>query len=283
MLQQTRVAAVIPYYERFLVRFPSLDALAVAREEELLRAWAGLGYYSRARNLQKAAVQMAGVFPRDYEAIRALPGVGDYTAAAVASIAFDLPRAAVDGNVSRVIARLTNGLEDVRTEAEARLDPRRPGDFNQAMMELGATICLPRNPQCLLCPVAAMCEARAAGTESEIPPKKKYTVTRVQRRLLIIRRGDRMLFWQRPATDRKLAGFWELPESEQVPEAVVGAELGRFQHSITNFDNTFTLFEAEIRDKPKGMAWLPIGKPLQSVFSTSTRKALRMVLGASGV
>jgi A/G-specific adenine glycosylase len=283
MLQQTRVATVIPYYERFLARFPSIDALAAAREEELLRAWAGLGYYSRARNLQKAAVQMAGVFPRNYEAIRALPGVGDYTAAAVASIAFDLPHAAVDGNVARVIARLSNGLGDVRSEAEARLDRGRPGDFNQAMMELGATICLPRNPQCLLCPVAAMCEARAAGTQNEIPPKKKSTVTRVQRRLLVIRRGDRMLFWQRPATDRKLAGFWELPESEQVSGAVVGAELGRFHHSITNFDNTFTLFEAEIGRKPRGMTWLPISKPLQSVFSTSTRKALRMVLGASGV
>jgi A/G-specific adenine glycosylase len=279
MLQQTRVAAVIPYYERFLARFPSIEFLAAAPEEDLLRAWAGLGYYSRARNLQKAALLAGGTFPRDYDSIRKLPGVGDYTAAAVASIAFDLPHAAVDGNVTRVIARLTNGLGDVRVHAEALLDRGRPGDFNQAMMELGATICLPRNPQCLLCPVAAMCEARAAGTQNEIPPKKKNTVLRVQRTLLIIRRGDRMLFWQRPATDRKLAGFWELPESQQLPGAVLGGELGRFRHSITNFDNTFTLVEATIARKPRGMTWLAPNKPVQ-LFSTSTRKALRLILGA---
>jgi A/G-specific adenine glycosylase len=283
MLQQTRVATVIPYYERFLARFPSIESLAAASEEDLLRAWAGLGYYSRARNLQKAAVLMGGTFPGDYESIRALPGVGDYTAAAVASIAFDLPHAAVDGNVTRVIARLSNGRGDVRTRAEALLDLDRPGDFNQAMMELGATVCLPRNPQCLLCPVSAMCEARAAGTQNEIPQKKKNTVSRVERTLLIIRRGDRLLFWQRPATEPKLGGFWELPESKQLPDAVLGSELGRFRHSITNFDNIFTLFEAEIARKPRGMTWLAPDKPLQSLFSTSTRKALRLVMGASGV
>jgi A/G-specific adenine glycosylase len=157
MLQQTRVAAVIPYYERFLQRFPSPDALAQAPEEELLAMWSGLGYYSRARNLQKAARQIteAGDFPRAYTAIRELAGVGEYTAAAIASIAFDLPHAVVDGNVRRVLARLMNdGNLDVQQAAERLLDRRDPARWNQAVMELGATICLPREPRCGECPIA---------------------------------------------------------------------------------------------------------------------------------
>lgn len=280
MLQQTRVSAVIPYYERFLTRFPTVESLAAAPEHDLLQAWAGLGYYSRARNLQKAAIQIAasGAFPSDYESIRTLPGVGDYTAAAIASIAFDLPHAAVDGNVSRVIARLDSSEEDIRNSAHHRFDPRRPGDFNQAMMELGATICLPRNPQCLLCPVSDFCKARQEGTQNEIPRKKRAKQVRVERSLLIIRRGQKeMLFWRRPDTDRKLAGFWELPESTQLPEARIGKMLGRFRHSITNFNNIFTIFDAQIPVKPVGYAWLPIDKPVQYLFSTTVRKALRVL------
>jgi A/G-specific adenine glycosylase len=162
MLQQTRVAAVIPYYERFLTAYPNFGALAAAPEAELLGMWAGLGYYSRARNVQKAARQMVelGGFPRDYEAIRGLAGIGDYTAAAVASIAFDLPHAVLDGNVMRVLARVGNDGSDIgsigtrkRLQAEAQrlLDGRHAGEFNQALMELGATVCVPKQPVCGNC------------------------------------------------------------------------------------------------------------------------------------
>ena len=171
MLQQTRAPVVTPYYERFLARFPSVEALAAAREEDVLTVWGGLGYYSRARIVHRAAARIiaAGGFPRDYESIRALPSVGDYTAAAIASIAFDLPYAAVDGNVLRVVARVENDASDIgssatrprfRQVAQKWLNRRRPGAFNQALMELGATVCLPRNPLCLLCPLAARCRAR---------------------------------------------------------------------------------------------------------------------------
>jgi len=151
MLQQTRVAAVIPYYERFLRRFPDAAALAEASEQELLAMWSGLGYYSRARNLQKAARQMVerGTFPNDYASLRELAGVGDYTAAAIASIAFGLPHAVVDGNVRRVIARVINdGHANPQELADRLLDQRDPARWNQAVMERGATSCLPREPLC---------------------------------------------------------------------------------------------------------------------------------------
>src|SRR3984885_2087066 len=159
MLQQTRVAAVIPYYERFLTLFPNASALASAAEQNLLAAWAGLGYYSRARNLQKAARAIVELprFPKDYAALRQLPGVGDYTAAAVASIAFGAPHAVLEGNVLRVLSRLVAERGDIKSQvvrrslgalAETLLDRRRPGEFNQALMELGATVCLPKQPLC---------------------------------------------------------------------------------------------------------------------------------------
>ena len=180
MLQQTRAQAVVPYYERFLARFPTIEALAAAPEAEVLALWAGLGYYSRARNLRRAAQAIAGAFPRDYESIRALPGIGDYTAAAIASIAFQLPYAVLDGNVLRVVARVENDASDIgnartrerfRAIAQEWLDPADPGHFNQALMELGATVCLPRNPLCLLCPIASRCRAHAEGATAQVPVK----------------------------------------------------------------------------------------------------------------
>jgi A/G-specific adenine glycosylase len=186
MLQQTRVAAVIPYYERFLERFPNIRALAEAPEEEVLRLWSGLGYYSRARNLQKAARQVValhgGEFPQDEEAAHELAGIGNYTGAAILSIAFGAKRAVLDGNVARVLARLGAIRGDLREgkrwqslqqTAGELLEPGAPGDWNQAMMELGATLCTPRAPQCLLCPVAEFCEARRLGNPEEYPEKRK--------------------------------------------------------------------------------------------------------------
>ena len=187
MLQQTRASVVIPYWQRFLERYPTPAALAEAPEPELLAMWSGLGYYSRARNLQKAAraIAEAGGFRPDYDFLRALPGVGDYTAAAVASIAFGLKHAVLDGNVMRVAARLTADAGDIgagvtRKRLQAAVDQLipagEPGAFNQALMELGATLCIPRQPQCLLCPVAEFCEGRKQGRAGELPVKLRQAV-----------------------------------------------------------------------------------------------------------
>src|SRR5579863_3008094 len=232
MLQQTRVAAVIPYYGRFLRRFPGAAALAQAPEQELLAMWSGLGYYSRARNLRKAARQIVehGSFPRDYASLRELPGVGEYTAAAIASIAFGLPHAAVDGNVRRVIARLVNdGRANPRELADRLLDQRDPGRWNQAVMELGATICLPRDPLCGRCPVAAHCAARLAGTARDLPLKRAKSVPEhMERTLLVIRRNGRILLTPSP----RVKGFWDLPEP--AANVRIGATLGDFRHTITH-------------------------------------------------
>jgi len=190
MLQQTRVAAAIPYYERFLECFPDVRALAAAPQEDILRAWSGLGYYSRARNLQKAALQIVakhgGQFPMRLEDALALPGIGNYTAAAILSIALGEKLAVLDGNVARVIARLGAIRGDLRESArwqklqetaDCLLDPESPGDWNQAMMELGATLCTPKSPQCLLCPVAHYCQARKLGFAESLPEKRKKRAT----------------------------------------------------------------------------------------------------------
>jgi A/G-specific adenine glycosylase len=190
MLQQTRVAAVIPYFEKFCARFPDVRALAEAEEAEVLRMWSGLGYYSRARNLQAAAQQIVrehgGTFPATENHIRALRGIGKYTTNAILSIAFGKNHAVVEGNVARVVARLEAIRGDLREgarweslqrTADRLLAPKAPGAWNQAVMELGATICTPRSPQCLLCPVAKFCRARKLGLQELIPEKRKKRAT----------------------------------------------------------------------------------------------------------
>jgi len=190
MLQQTRVAAAIPYYERFLQRFPDVHSLAAAPEEEVLRLWSGLGYYSRARNLQKAAQQIVakhdGEFPTRLDETLALPGIGNYTAAAILSIAFQQKLAVLDGNVARVLARVgairgdpreSKRWQKLQETADALLEPKSPGDWNQAMMELGATLCTPKSPQCLLCPVVQFCEGRKLGIAESLPEKRKKRTT----------------------------------------------------------------------------------------------------------
>lgn len=186
MLQQTRVAAAIPYYERFLEHFPDVRSLAEAPQEEVLRLWSGLGYYSRARNLQSAAQQIiekhAGEFPSKHTDALALPGIGEYTSAAILSIAFAGKHAVLDGNVARVLARIgairgdlkeSGRWQSLQKTADDLLDQNSPGDWNQAMMELGATLCTPKSPQCLLCPVSQFCEARKIGIQEELPEKRK--------------------------------------------------------------------------------------------------------------
>lgn len=288
MLQQTRVAAVIPYFDRFVGRFPTIQALAEAPESDLLAHWAGLGYYYRARNLQEAARQLAPAcqLPADYERIRALPGIGDYTAAAVASIAFGLPYAVVDGNVLRVISRLRNDASNIasqstrrrfQVEADALLDRTQPGIYNQAMMELGATICLPRRPQCLLCPVAQFCAARQQGTQDQLPLKTRNTKSvDLERTLLVVRRKGKLLFRQRPPESSLMPGFYELPEPEHLPRAQVVKEFGQFRHGITHHNYTFRVVEAVTPRIPVGFHWLSQKEWITLPLSTIAKKAISL-------
>ncbi len=288
MLQQTRVAAVIPYYERFLTRFPDFRALAQAPEADLLAHWAGLGYYYRARNLQRAAQRMceSGGFPASYEEIRALPGVGEYTSAAVASIALNLPFAAVDGNVLRVLSRVQADGADIGSVAgrkhftglaEELLVREQPGAFNQAMMELGATVCLPRNPQCLVCPVARLCHASQLGRQNEFPVKVSDTRRVEKERVLFwIERDGQVLLWQRPSDVSLMPGFWELPEHTQIPAAVPGKRLGAFRHSITFHDYRFQVYEAEVPADSSPCRWVPLDSIPKIPVSTIFRKAHRL-------
>jgi A/G-specific adenine glycosylase len=283
MLQQTRVEAVIPYYERFLLKFPTIESLAQASERDLLSAWAGLGYYSRARNLQKAARQIvsAGEFPRTFDEIRALPGIGEYTAAAVASIAFGLPHAALDGNVARVLARISADPGDVKALATRKrlqaladdlLDRRKPGDFNQALMELGATLCLPRAPQCLLCPVERLCEARRTGRQNDLPVRGGRPVrTRVDEVVLVCENKRRILLRRRGSQERRLAGFWELPGSI---DGLAGEPIGRFRHAIVNHDYLFEVRTLTLDRAPRGHRWWPITSLGQIPLTTTARKAI---------
>jgi A/G-specific adenine glycosylase len=270
MLQQTRAAVVVPYFERFLKRFPDVEALARAGEQDVLRAWSGLGYYGRARNLRRAARMIAaqGRFPSDYDAIRALPGAGEYTAAAVASIAFGLPHAAVDGNVVRVLSRLACRSEGLADLASRLLDRRDPGRYNQALMELGATVCLPAGPGCGMCPVAGLCEARRQGRVQEFPARRRRQApVRVAKTLLVVEKQGKLLL-------RRRDGFWELPGSGDLPAAAAGQELRRFRHSIMNRSYLFTVVRARLPGAPDGFRWVG-RKALETLpLATVARKAL---------
>lgn len=259
MLQQTRVEAGIAYFERFTEALPDVAALAAAEEQQLLKLWEGLGYYSRARNLKKAAElvmeQYNGVLPADFAALCKLPGLGEYSAGAVASIAFDIRVPAVDGNVLRVAARLLGDdrnieepavKKDFRQTVWEALPQQRIGDFNQSLMELGAIICLPNGrPLCERCPMADACEANRTGQQMQLPTRIKKNARRTeQKTVLLLRRGAEVLLCQRPAKGL-LASLWEFPcmeglltaaevaEAYGVPEAAV-APLGRASHIFTH-------------------------------------------------
>ena len=276
MLQQTRVVAVIPYYERFLARFPDPTALAGAPEDEVLKLWSGLGYYSRARNLQKAARQIVerGSFPTTHEQIRELSGVGEYTAAAVSSIAFGLPHAVVDGNVRRVIARITNGAGEAQPTADLLLDKKNPSRSNQALMELGAVVCLPRDPQCPICPIASECEGREAGTQSDLPAKRvKPAAIHLKRTLLVIYQRGKILLAPSP----RVRGFWDLPEPFE--GARIGIRLGEFRHAITHRNYLFTVHQAVAIVTPKGFRWFSCKHIDEISLATTAKKGLRCSIG----
>jgi A/G-specific adenine glycosylase len=236
MLQQTRVAAVVPYYESFLTRFPDMQALARARIEAVLSHWAGLGYYSRAKNLHRAAQEIVtrhdGHFPREFDAALALPGIGRYTAAAVLSIAYDQPLAVLDGNVARVLARLGALRGDLRAPAHWRkleataqhlLARNAPGDWNQALMELGATVCIPKSPKCEECPVAGCCLARKRGIAGQLPDarKKRASVKVALAAAVLIDPLGRTLLVRQPGSDGALfSRMWQFPALATDADAV---------------------------------------------------------------
>jgi A/G-specific adenine glycosylase len=279
MLQQTRVAAAIPYYRRFLQRFPTLEALARAREASVLAAWSGLGYYRRARQLRAAAQavreQHGGRFPSSFGEALALPGVGEYTAAAVLSIAFGQPRAAADGNARRVVGRLLGravSLTEARERLTAWLPRTAPGDFNQAVMELGATVCTPRAPQCRLCPLHVLCRGR--GELAVAPAATARRRVTLHYGLARDARGCVFLV-QRPPGAPQMPGLWELPETGE-PRSE-SPPLARVRHSITT-----RLITAELHPlprPPRAGRWVHPDKAAQLPLTGLARKLL---IAASG-
>jgi A/G-specific adenine glycosylase len=274
MLQQTRVAAVMEHYRKFLRRFPTIEKLAAAREASVLAAWSGLGYYRRARMLHAAAKKIVkeheGKFPGTAEELRALPGVGRYTAAAVASIAFDQPVAVVDGNVERVLQRVYGrnlSGEDLWDAAGELVTQRRPGDFNQAMMELGAMICLPRQPQCLLCPIRDLC-----ATRGEIQRPKKATRQMKREIHYSVSSQDGSIFLvQRSKTATLMPGMWELPEMAGAEGTTPHLSL---RHSITVTDYVVRVFQSLVPENLNGR-WVRASRVTSLPLTGLTRKILR--------
>ncbi|MBR6524729.1 MAG: A/G-specific adenine glycosylase [Clostridia bacterium] len=247
MLQQTRTETVVPYFERFTALFPTVEALACAQEEEVLLAWQGLGYYSRARNLHAAAkkvwFELGGQFPRTVEGLLTLPGVGPYTAAAIASIAFDVPAPAMDGNLTRVFSRIHGIRENVEIPSVKRrlheiaageMPPKRAGDFNQALMDLGATICTPGTPDCERCPMQKYCTAYADGDADMLPVKSvKKAPKQVEYAVLLITCKNRILMMQRK--ENLLKNLWVFPMEENTSPEDIVSRLPRGHYSAPRF------------------------------------------------
>ena len=308
MLQQTTVAATIPYYERFLRRFPTLEALAAAPLEDVLAAWAGLGYYARARNLHACAqaVVAANGFPSDPAALRALPGIGAYTAAAIGAIAFDVPAVPVDGNVERVVARLHAITEPLptakpilRTHAgELGADPAaraRPGDFAQALFDLGATVCTPVAPACALCPWMVECAGRHAGIAAELPRRAEKRVRPMRHgvHFWLIDASDNVLL-RRRAPSGLLGGMTELPGTEwralpwQADEALAHAPMrahwqpaGEVRHGFTHFELNLLLYAARVSRIEADGFQRPIATLAEEALPSVMRKCVRMASARS--
>jgi A/G-specific adenine glycosylase len=313
MRQQTTVAAVVPYFERFLAAFPTLEALAAADEQDVLKFWEGLGYYRRARHLHAAAKQLvtdhSGRLPDDPVVWAALPGVGRYILGAVLSQAFDRRLPIVEANSLRVLARLFGYRGDPREgagkawvwEAAERVLPRkRAGDFNQALMELGATVCTPTAPACDKCPLAAQCVARREGLQGKIPPPKKQPAIREIAEVgIVIRAGGDVLLCQRPEDARRWQNMWEIPHGERQPvedvtaaalrvakeltglDVEIGAEMLTVKHTVTRFRITLECVEATVRGgtfasdfyaagkwvKPAELAKYPVSAPQRKLMT----------------
>jgi A/G-specific adenine glycosylase len=280
MLQQTRVDVVLPYYARFLERFPTLAALAMAPLDDVLALWSGLGYYARARNLHRAAQAAAGGLPRTSEALRALPGFGPYTAAAVASLAFGEAVPLVDGNVARVFARLYRLTGDAREQswplAARHLPKTRAGEFNEALMELGALVCTPRNPRCRDCPLAAACEGKDAPEQF---PERKLRAARplLEWNAFALLRKDGAVLLERRPDGALFGGLWELPRERPAGVRLHGALAlsGIVEQTLTHREVRVTVHSARASGEPgQGLRWvLPDG--LEKLgLSSLTRKTL---------
>lgn len=278
MLQQTRVETVIPYFDRWIARFPSIDRLAGADEQDVLKQWEGLGYYSRARHLHAAARLVRerhnGSLPASYESLRALPGIGDYTAGAIASIAYNQRTAAIDGNVRRVLSRLLDvpapDAKSLSTAAAALVPAERPGDYNQALMELGARICKPRLPTCDVCPVRAACLARRRGTIDQRPGRKAGKAIPTQVAFTLVRVHEHAVLLARRPSTGLLAGTWEFP---QVTERPAAPSIGSYTHTFSHKRITYEIFLADDhRPADAGQRWVGLDETSRLPFSTAQRR-----------
>ena len=307
MLQQTTVKAVGPYYQRFLARWPNVEALAAAPLDDVLKLWAGLGYYARARNLNacaKAVVQQhGGQFPSSEKELRTLPGVGVYTAAAIVAIAFGQPATPVDGNIERVVARLFAVEEDlpgakpaIRHLAEALTPVQRAGDYAQAMMDLGAMICTPKKPACALCPWNEVCLARQRGDQERFPRKTPKAEGRLRRGAAFwVTRADGCVLVRTRPPEGLLGGMTEVPTSEWAHDfddtrALDHAPLranwrripGIVTHTFTHFPLALTVYATKVRattPPPAGTRWLPFGEVAGEAFPSLMRKVIAHARG----
>jgi A/G-specific adenine glycosylase len=310
MLQQTRVEAVIPYFEKWMQLFPTVKDLAKASEQDVLNAWEGLGYYSRARNLHKAArivvEQHQGELPRDLKELRKLPGIGRYTVGAIASIAFNMDEPTLDGNLRRVYARLFDVSEPADSPAgenllwklaAEHLPKGQAGDYNQALMDLGATVCLPRNPRCLICPMMDICEARANGTQEQRPVlKPKKELPHYAHAAGIIVKSGEALLAKRPSKGL-LGGMWEFPNGRVDGEPVdelesaletgyrlkvqSGEALGTVQHAYTHFRVTVHAFRCELvsMSENESLKWVRLSELEDYPMGKVDRQITRMLDG----
>lgn len=310
MLQQTRVDQALPYFERFLERFPDVRALASAPLDDVLRVWEGLGYYSRARNLHRAAIEIVdrwdGAIPDDPTILRTLPGVGEYTSAAVASVAFGVPVAAMDGNVIRVVSRVfaDDGVPSrapvrrrIRDRAGQLLDSDRPGPWNEAMMELGATVCTPRSPSCDACPVRSHCAGLASGDPTGFPGRRpRVSIPHYDVAIGLVSRDDGCLLIQRRPEDAMLGGLWEFPggkcEPGESPEAACRRELyeelgievdledrvAEIPHAYSHFRITLHAFPCTIRSgNPEPANWVTREELANYAFPRANRKLIEQL------
>lgn len=313
MLQQTQVATVIPYFERFTQALPTIAALAAAPESQVLRLWEGLGYYRRARQLHRAAQVIVerhgGVFPRELAQILDLPGVGRYTAGAIASIAFDVAAPILEANTVRLFSRLSRFADDPKTSAgqqflwnvaETLLPRRGAGQLNQALMELGSQICLPRAPLCGECPVSQLCPTRAAGLQDAIPrPHRKPVATEVRQLLIVVRRGAKLLL-RRANDGERWAGLWDFPRFEfsnahdvANQEAAISEELGlrialgerltTLRHTVTRFRITLDCFSARLaspkptHDARNEQCWFTLDELADLPLNVTGRKVHKLL------
>ena len=291
MLQQTQVATVLPYYHRFMEAFPSVEALDRASLDAVRSVWSGLGYYRRAANLKQAARVLVsrhgGRLPADHQALLRLPGIGQYTAGAVMSIAFDRPYAAPDGNLRRVYARLLglDGIKPIEEAAERMVSRSRPGDFNQAVMELGATVCLPAAPLCDRCPLAHWCRARTTGSFN-VRRRQAMRTNAVQWPLVLVESGASILLHRRPDSGL-LAGLWELPTPDALTLRVLEETIQRsepvtvIRHAITDMRITAPVYVLRRKVRVTGAAWRWVkladlsSCPLSSLSTKAVRAADR--------